>query len=113
MLSRPDLNSFFMSLFWFGQGVSCGGHSVFHSVLFCVLYFYVFGLVCFPIRGSCQSLSLIENHTYVACSHLCLWVVVSCFVFFSPYRTVSSRSLSLLFFVIQCSVYFILFTMNT
>jgi hypothetical protein len=28
-LSRPDLSSFFMSLFWFGQGVSWGGHSLF------------------------------------------------------------------------------------
>ena len=33
-LSRSDLSSFFMSLFWFGQGVNWVGHSMFFS-LFC------------------------------------------------------------------------------
>ena len=33
-LSRPDLRDPFMSLFWFGQGVSWGGHS-----MLCVLSF--------------------------------------------------------------------------
>ena len=32
---------------------------------------FVFGLVWFSIRGRCRSLSLIENHTLVAFSHLC------------------------------------------
>ena len=31
----------------------------------------MFGLVWFSIRGSCQSLSLIENHILVACLPLC------------------------------------------
>ena len=33
-LSRPDLSSFIMALFLFGQGVSWGGHSMFCS-MFC------------------------------------------------------------------------------
>ena len=36
-MSRPDLSSFFMSLFRFGQGVSWGGHSVFCSLGFVFL----------------------------------------------------------------------------
>jgi hypothetical protein len=52
------LEILFMSLFWFGQGVSWGGHSVFY-----VFYVCVYGRVWFSNRGSCLSLSLIENHT--------------------------------------------------
>jgi hypothetical protein len=49
---------FYVSIL-FGQAVSWGGHSMFCS-MFCIS---VFGLVWFPIRGSCLSLFLIENHT--------------------------------------------------
>ena len=75
VLSRPDLSSFFMSLFWFGQGVSWGGHSMF---LFYVLYF------CFwPVMVPNQrQLSIIVSdwETYLGslCSHYDLWVVVFC-----------------------------------
>ena len=61
------------------------------------LYFYVFGLVWFPIRGSCQSLSLIENHTWAAWFRP--WVVGSCFLFCVYHLTelFRSRYLALLF----------------
>jgi hypothetical protein len=36
LLSRPDLSSFYMSLFYFGQGVSWGGHSMFCFLFLCV-----------------------------------------------------------------------------
>ena len=38
-MSRPDLRDPFMSLFWFGQGVSWGGHSMFCVSM--IFYFYV------------------------------------------------------------------------
>jgi hypothetical protein len=54
----------------------------------------VFGLVWFPIRGSCLSLSLIENHD--------LWVVVFCLCVCSRHNfLVFVRSLVILFL---CSV---------
>ena len=42
-VSRPDLSSFFISLFWFGQGVSWGGHSMFFTLCFvlCVVFLCV------------------------------------------------------------------------
>ena len=52
-VSRPDLRYPFYALFWLGQGVTRVGSLVFN--------FYV-GLVWFPIRGSCLSLSLIGDH---------------------------------------------------
>jgi hypothetical protein len=55
-------------------------------VLFLCLYFHVFGLIWFPIRGSCQSLSLIENHTY---SHSFFVGGYFPFQCFSPFGTVS------------------------
>ena len=64
-MSRPDLSSFFMSLFWCGQGVTWVG--VLCS--FCVW---------FSIRDSCLSLSLIGNHTFPTWF---LWVVNFCLVF--------------------------------
>jgi hypothetical protein len=44
LLSRSDLSSFFMSLFWFGQGVSWGGHSMLFILCFvlCVVFLCVY-----------------------------------------------------------------------
>ena len=59
LLSRPDLRETFYFSIWLGQGVILGR-------AFYVVYFFVFGRVWFPIRGSCLSLSLIEDHTQAA-----------------------------------------------
>ena len=67
--------------------MSWGGLSMFvFYVVFCVWP----GMVWFSIRGRCRSLSLIENHTLVAFSHLCFvgdYFLFSVF-FHSPYGTV-------------------------
>ena len=85
MLSCPDLSSFFYVSILDWSGCELGWA---FYVLFCV-----FGLVWFPIRGSCQSLSLIENHTQSACfptigcgqlfSVLCVFTLQNCFVSFT------------------------------
>ena len=81
-----------MSLFWFGQGVSWGGHS-----MFCVLCFLF--LCVWP--GVVLNQRLLSE---VAFSHLCF--VGICFMFFvsAPDRTVSVSVVLFVVFVIQCSV---------
>ena len=39
-MSRPDLRELCMSLFWFGQGVIWGGHSMFLFLCFCISLFW-------------------------------------------------------------------------
>jgi hypothetical protein len=82
-MSHPDLSSFFMSLFWFGQSVSWGGHSMLFILCFilCVVFLCVWpGMV--PNQ---RQLSIVvsdwEPYLGSLFSHLCLWVVVFCLVF--------------------------------
>ena len=69
--------------------------------MFCFLCcVFAFGLVWFSIRGRCHQLSLTENHTQVAFSHLCFVGVyfIFCSVF---YFTVQDCSFVVLLFVLK------------
>ena len=102
-MSRSDLSAFVFSFVLVWSGREMGGLSM-------VVWFSisVFGLVWFSIRGSCQSLSLIENHIYVACFPLCF---VGGYFLFSVFVCLHQTELFRLFlccFVIQCSVLIII-----
>ena len=90
-LSRPDLSSFLCLYFWFGQGVSWGGHSMF---LFYVLYFCVWpGMV--PNQ---RQLSIVVSDWESYLGSLFPPVFVgSCFLFLCLHQTERFRLFSLLF----------------
>ena len=66
-MSRSDLYFLCFIFIQYGQGVTWGGQSM--CVFLC--WGFEFSLVWFSIRGRCRQLSLIENHTQEAFSHLC------------------------------------------
>ena len=72
LLSCPDLRDPYYSLYLVRSGCDSGGKVY-------VFYFFAFGHVWFPIRGSCLSLSLIGDHIWVVI--FLLRFVWSCFLF--------------------------------
>ena len=71
-MSRLDLRDPFMSLYWFGHGVSWGGHSMFCVSM--ISYFYVLadGSQSGTAVYRCLWLGTILRYPF---SHLCLWEV--------------------------------------